>query len=300
LGFSIAHIADPHLGPVPKGAMWQDFRLKRLIGGASWHLRRRKLFSAEVADALVEDVRAMSPDQVAVTGDIVNIAAAAEFPAAAAWLAKFGPADRVSFVPGNHDCYVKASWADGLGRLAPYMTGEMRMAGAVMTEQVAAPFPFVRLRKNVALIGLNTGVPQRLHKAGGTLGTRQLELFGKVLGELREKGYYRCVLIHHPPMPGLNTERKALTDASAFVETVQREGADLVLHGHNHRLMENRIGATPVIGLPSACYAGAGRHEASAWALHTVTREGGAWRTETNIRRWNKAARSFQCERPLV
>jgi 3',5'-cyclic AMP phosphodiesterase CpdA len=297
LAFTIAHIADPHLGPIPSGAVWKDFQLKRLIGGASWHLRRKRLFSADVAAALVEDVRAISPDQVAVTGDI---AAGAEFPAAAAWLAKLGSPDRVSFVPGNHDCYVKASWADGLGHLAPYMTGEMRMAGAVMTEQVAAPFPFIRLRKNVALIGLNTGVPQRLHKAGGTLGTRQLDLFAKVLAELREKGYYRCVLIHHPPMPGLNTARKALTDARTFVETVQREGAELVLHGHNHRLMENRIGETPVIGLPSACYAGTGHHEASAWALHTISREGGVWRTATVIRRWNKAARSFQNERPMV
>ena len=134
--------------------------------------------------------------------------------------------------------------------MSPYMAGDMAAAGS------QSSFPYVRLRRNLAIIGLNSGVPQSLRKAGGSLGPRQLEALPGLLHNLKAKGYYRAVMIHHPPLPGLAPPRKALTDAARLRDILASEGAELVLHGHNHRQMLNvlarRDGKIPVIGVPSA------------------------------------------------
>jgi 3',5'-cyclic AMP phosphodiesterase CpdA len=304
LAFTLAHISDVHLGPIPKGAAWRQFRLKRMIGAANWRLRRGRLHGNSVADALAADVMAHAPDHVAVTGDMVNLAAMDEFPRAARWLNALGNADSVSFVPGNHDCYVTANWENGLGLLAPFMTGEMRIEGTVTSRQVAAPFPYVRLRRNVALIGLNTGLPQALFKAGGRLGGQQIETARRLLRELREKGYFRCVMIHHPPLPELCAPRKALADAAAFTEVLRAEGAELVLHGHNHRHMLNWMqaasGPVPVIGIPAASGMGAARRDSAAWYLFEISREGGQWRVSACVRGWMPGTASFETLREFT
>ena len=72
-------------------------------------------------DALVSDLQAQAPDQIAVTGDLVNLALEAEFAPARAWLESVGAADRVTVIPGNHDAYVRATrhrFAESLGRLS--------------------------------------------------------------------------------------------------------------------------------------------------------------------------------------
>ncbi|MGH6855151.1 MAG: metallophosphoesterase, partial [Aestuariivirga sp.] len=72
--FSLAHLSDVHLGPLPPGAAWRNFETKRLIGYLSWHLRRRKLHDPAVAAIVAEDIKAAAPDHIAFTGDMVNLA----------------------------------------------------------------------------------------------------------------------------------------------------------------------------------------------------------------------------------
>ncbi len=51
----------------------------------------------------------------------------------------------------------------------------------------------------------------------------------------REEGAIRVVLlIHHPPLPGQAPPRSGLEDASEFSRVIEDEGAELILHGHNH------------------------------------------------------------------
>ena len=71
-------------------------------------------------------------------------------------------------------------------------------------------FPFVRQRRNVALIGASTATPQSLRRAGGELGRRANRGLGPVLCRPAQKGFYRILLIHHPPLPGQADHRKAL------------------------------------------------------------------------------------------
>jgi len=52
-----------------------------------------------------------------------------------------------------------------------------------------------------------------------------------VLKTLRERGFCRVVMIHHPPLPGQAKDRKALTDAAAFKQMLEAEGAEAGLRG---------------------------------------------------------------------
>ena len=295
MALTLAHLSDVHLGPLPQGAAWKNFALKRIVGTLSWKLRRHKLHDPDIARAIVEDIKARAPDHVAFTGDLVNVSAHAEFPRAARWLQDFGDPSWISFVPGNHDAYVPVPWEQGLIHLAPYMTGDIAGAPTQSSAHIASVFPYVRLRRNMAMIGLNSAAPQSLTRAAGTLGLKQIDALSKLLRDLKARGYYRAVMIHHPPLPGLAPPRKALSDAAALQDVLRNEGAELVLHGHNHRQMlnvlEGREGKIPVVGVLSASLNGAGNHGPAAWNLYEISRNQGKWTTQVSIRTWDPISR---------
>lgn len=293
--FSLAHLSDLHLGPLPSGAARRHFALKRTIGVFNWRLNRHRMHSMAVASAVAADIVASTPDHVAFTGDIVNVAAHDEFTAAAAWLAAFGDPGWISFVPGNHDTYVRMDWKHGLAHLSAYMQGDMKVALAQSSPQIATPFPYVRLRRNVALIGVSTAVPQPLHRATGLLGSTQLESLAFLLSDLRERGYARVLMIHHPPLPGLARPRKALLDAAALRDVLENHGAELVLHGHNHEHMLNiinsRFGLVHVLGVPSASLIESQHHPVAAWNLYRIQRQGGKWQIQVTVRSFDPVTR---------
>lgn len=296
--FSLAHLSDLHLGPMPKGAARHHFALKRTVGVLNWRLSRHKNHDPAVAHAIAEDIIEAAPHHVALTGDIVNVAARAEFPAAANWLKAFGKSGWISFVPGNHDTYVRCDWQHGLGHLADFMTGDMLVKNTFSSSQVSTPFPYVRLRRNIALIGLTSAVPQPLHRAAGFLGTTQIESLAILLNDLRERGYARIVMIHHPPLPGLASRNKALIDAPALAEVLAQHGAELVLHGHNHEHMLNtlnsRFGTVHVMGVPSASLGRTKHHPAAAWNLYRISRQDGKWTTQVSTRGFDPSTRQIR------
>jgi 3',5'-cyclic AMP phosphodiesterase CpdA len=289
LSFTLAHLSDPHLPNLRLSQVLRNFSGKRVIGGFSWFLNRRRRHLQSVADAVQASIIGSAVDHVALTGDIVNIAAWSEFKHAASWVQRFGPPERVSFVPGNHDAYVKVPWAQGLNTFSPWMRPDRfdPMADA-------QHFPFVRMRRNIALIGLNSGSPQGYRRASGTLGAPQLRDLGNILGLLGQQGFYRVVMIHHPPLPGQNTPRKALTDAAALKAVLQEQGCNLVIHGHNHKSMltwlDTKGGAVPIIGAPSASINGDEKHEAAGWNHYHIRRTQNRWLTDMTAFRWNRAS----------
>jgi len=289
--FTLAHLSDVHLGPLPVGSARKHFAFKRTLGVMNWRLSRHRVHSPAVAMAIAEDIARAAPDHVALTGDIVNVAAREEFVVASRWMKAFGTPDWISFVPGNHDCYVRMAWEHGLFHLAPYMQGDMRVPLTQDTRQIATPFPYVRLRRNVALIGVSSAEPQPLHRASGQLGRTQLQSLAHLLSDLRERGYARVVMIHHPPLPDLAPPRKALTDASQLREVLEAQGAELVLHGHNHEHMMNtlnsRFGAVHVLGVPSASLVADEHHPPAAWNLYRIQRQAGKWLIDVSIRSYD-------------
>ncbi|MDE2445773.1 MAG: metallophosphoesterase [Alphaproteobacteria bacterium] len=286
MGFKLAHFSDVHLGPLPRGTAFQDFAPKRIIGVLSWVLSRRKRHLPHIASALMTDIEDAHVDHVAFTGDLVNVAAAAEFKQGAEWLKAWANPDQLSFVPGNHDAYVPIAYDKSLGLLEAFMSNDMRNTMVALVE----PFPFVRLRRNIALIGLSTAQPQTFSRVGGTVGLTQREALREKLKVLRERGFYRAVLIHHPPAPGLAHPFRALSDAAEVAGILKDEGADLVLHGHNHtetlHWLESPHGPVPVVGVPSASMTTRSHHPAAAWNCYDIDRAKGKWQTRLSIRQW--------------
>ncbi len=252
--FALAHLSDVHLGPLPRlGARY--WNLKRSLGFINWHKNRRHVHLRETLDTLTADLAKQHVDHIAVTGDLANIGLPEEYRAAERWLASLGEPSRVSVVPGNHDIYTRLSGDPGVAHWRAYMTS----SGAESDDRRgdgALVFPFVRRLGRVAIIGANSAVETRPFYAGGWLGAEQRERLGVVLQQLGAEGAVRVVLIHHPPLPGQANRSKALRDAAELEDLLHRHGAELVLHGHNHRSMfaeRSAAGGTIFFcGVPSA------------------------------------------------
>ncbi len=249
--FTFAHLSDPHLSSLDS-VRSHELASKRILGYLSWRHRRRHEHRIETLDALVADLRAHHPDHVVVTGDLTHLGLPAEYAAARAWLDRLGHPDAVSVVPGNHDCYVRGRWADGLAHWAPWFASD----GMDAPSGEADAFPMRRVRACVAFFGISTAVPSAPFFATGRVGARQLDRIEEQLMEAGRAGLFRVVLLHHPPVPGSERWRKRLVDATALSRVIGRVGAELVLHGHTHRAVQSRLhgprGEIPVIGMPSA------------------------------------------------
>ena len=138
MSFTIAHITDPHLSPAPMPG-FADLRLKRVMGFINWKRGRERLNDMALLKRLVADLRAQRPDHVAVTGDLVNIGMAAEFQRAALWMETLGEASDVSFVPGNHDAYVRASMPLLEATFAPWTSDDPQQIAASLPLSPPAP-----------------------------------------------------------------------------------------------------------------------------------------------------------------
>jgi 3',5'-cyclic AMP phosphodiesterase CpdA len=245
MSFTLAHLSDAHIGPLPQPRR-RELVGKRLTGYLNWTRARAHIHDMDLLAALVADMKAQHPDHIAMTGDILNIGLKAEFPLARQWLETLGPPADVSFVAGNHDAYVRGTMPDLARTFAPWTQSDHGEAG----------YPYLRVRKNVALIGLSSGVPTPPFIASGRLGRKQCEAAAKLLAEAGRAGHIRVVLIHHPPHKSGASFGRALTDAEDFAAVIRRSGAELILHGHNHRLMithmEGPERPVPVVGVASA------------------------------------------------
>lgn len=257
--FLLAHLSDAHIGPLPRPHT-RELIGKRLTGYVNWK-RRGRLHDMVILERLVADMRAQAADHIAMTGDILNLGLAAEFPYAEAWLRTLGPPADVSFVPGNHDAYVRSS----MGPLARTFVPWLADAGP---DAAAAAFPYLRRRGPIALIGLSSAVPTAPFLASGALGHRQRDALGPLLDLAARDGLVRVVLIHHPPYREGASVGRGLRDAAGFARIIAAHGAELILHGHNHRAMLGHLpgptGPVPVVGVPSAsAIPGSANHRAA-------------------------------------
>jgi 3',5'-cyclic AMP phosphodiesterase CpdA len=252
---TIAHLTDVHLPPIA-GFTPRHWNLKRALGYANWHRRRRHCYSRDLLDRIVADMRAQAPGHVAVTGDLVNIGLPREHINALAWLESLGPPHEVSLVPGNHDIYTHLRGDPGTQRWARYMASDA--AGSAIAGNEAG-FPYVRMLGRIALVGINSAVPTPPLIASGRVGRPQRERIAGVLDRLGRDRLFRLVLIHHPPLPDQASRARALEDAAEMQALLSRYGAELVIHGHNHHNMlawcASDTGAVPVVGAPSAALA---------------------------------------------
>ena len=281
--FLLAHLTDPHLGPLPV-VRKRDLASKRLFGYVNWRRNRAHAFDKEVLAALIEDMRAHRPDHVAVTGDLVNLALSEEFVAAHDWLKSLGDPRDVTVIPGNHDAYVPGALNE-LIRIWRHFMSDDDETGEF------ARFPFVRRRGPVALIGMSTAVATLPLMATGHIGTDQATALGQHLSALGDEGLFRVVLIHHPPIGGIKDWQRRLVGAGLFRAEIAKHGAELVLHGHNHRTLVARLAGAksgvPVVGGAAASIAPNSHRSGGSYNLFRIEEAGGSFRctmTERGVR----------------
>ena len=285
--FTLAHLSDPHLPPLPAPTL-RELAGKRALGYLNWTRNRRKVHRREVLDALTSDMQAQTPDHIAITGDLVNLALEAEFEPARTWLESVGTTDRVTVIPGNHDAYVRATrhrfaevWRDYLG-------SDEASDGAT--------FPSLRRRGLLALISLSSAVPTPPLMATGWLGRSQLDALDRILARLAAEQAFRVLLVHHPLRSDSRTKR--LTDSSGLLALLNRHGVELILHGHDHVhstiWIDGPAGKIPAVGVPSASAVAHGHYPAAAYNLFSIAREGAAWRCEQTVRSIDDALRVRQ------
>jgi 3',5'-cyclic AMP phosphodiesterase CpdA len=287
----LAHLSDPHLPPLPAPRL-ADLAGKRALGYLNWTRNRRKFHRRDVLDALVSDLQAQMPDQVAITGDLVNLALEAEFAPALAWLESIGAPDHVTVVPGNHDAYVRTTQNRLAEAWRDYLHGDDAPAGI-------AAFPFLRRRGPLALIGVSSAVPTPPLMATGWLGQAQLDALERILTQLPAGQHFRVLLIHHPLRS--DSRAKRLTDSAPLLALLKRYGVELILHGHDHvhstMWFDGPKGPIPAIGVPSASAVAHGHYPAAAYNLFSIDRDGDAWRCEQTVRGFDDGLRVRELRR---
>jgi 3',5'-cyclic AMP phosphodiesterase CpdA len=270
--FTLAHLSDLHLALTPKPA---ELASKRGLGYINWQRKRKFIHRPDVLTAIARDLQTRSAEHVAVTGDLTNFSLPGEYAWARRWLESVGrPAD-VTVIPGNHDVYVRGAeelpekfWGD-------YMRGDDGLER----------FPFVRRRGEVALIALSTGVPTGPFLATGRLGERQLTRLAEVLEETHDS--FRIVLIHHPPVSPARRFFRRLIDAADLRRVLAAKGAELLLHGHDHRCALVWLPGAgnkkiPAIGVPSAsAHAKHAAEDPAGYNIFRIEGSPGNWRCET-------------------
>jgi 3',5'-cyclic AMP phosphodiesterase CpdA len=270
--FVLGHLSDLHLAAPPR---LQELAGKRGLGFINWHRGRKLIHRREVIDALTRDLKASAPDHIAVTGDLVNLSLPAEYARARAWLNGLGPPSDVTVIPGNHDIYVPEAQQGPAKYWGEYMRGD---DGAE-----SGTFPFLRRRGTVALIALSSALPTAPLLATGSLGAQQLNRLAAALEETQS--LFRVVLIHHPPRSPLSRYLRRLTDGAEFCRVLAANGAELVLHGHDHChsliWLDGPHRAIPIVGVPSAsARAPHGGEDGAGYNLFRIDGEPSGWRCE--------------------
>jgi 3',5'-cyclic AMP phosphodiesterase CpdA len=305
----LAHCSDLHLLS-HDGARWLELANKRWIGAMNLLSNRSRHYHVAAFEDMVTDLNTQGIDHVLCTGDVTNLALRREFEFARGKFDGLAHGKtNITVIPGNHDAYV----AEGVGlfaeMFAPFAatdpgwawTATDRADSDAATDLVegAPKWPIVRLRDELALVGLSTSRQTPWFTAYGRVGEGQLARLRRVLSDPRLAGKFRLVAIHHPPAGRRARSRiRGLRDHGAFAKVIADAGADLIVHGHEHRDMtealEGPSGASvPVRGVVSGTYFHDKPEKTARYRIFDI-KDGKLAASATRI--WDRDARCFTAD----
>jgi 3',5'-cyclic AMP phosphodiesterase CpdA len=265
-----AHFSDLHLLSL-SGAGILDFFNKRWIGAANLVVSRGRHYHNEVFESLVSDLGHQRLDHAICTGDVTNLAMEQEFVFARDHFDRIelGPRE-VTVIPGNHDAYVGKGADFFSGYFADYHDPDDAWAWPT-----GSPWPLVRVRGAMAVIGLSTSRTTPWFTAYGEVGGEQLERLGRVLADDRLAGKFRIVALHHRPAgAGSGSVIRGLRDRAALARVIAEAGAELVLHGHEHKDLATTLpvpgGEVAVRGIQSGSYEASKAHLRARYRVYEV------------------------------
>lgn len=287
--FRLAHISDVHLGPLPKVTLRQ-LASKRITGYVNWRVSRQRNHVAGTVGDIIADMEAHEPSHIAVTGDLINLGLDSEIEQARDWLHRLGAPDFVSVVPGNHDAYVPGAFARMADSWKPWMESDQVAAGT-------RPFPYVRVRGQIAIIGVSSARASAPFMATGYFRHDQALALSAILEETGRQGLCRVIMIHHPPFHRATAFHKRLVGISHFQRVVREKGAELVLHGHTHlptlAWIEGKAAKVPVVGVSATCQAPGGHLPAAQFNLFDIETDGNGWQFSLTRRGLGKSGRGI-------
>ena len=261
----LLHLTDPHLSSLSDVSPW-TLRGKRGLGFLSWWSKRRHHLRADTLARVTRAAAGEAADLALVTGDLVHLGLPQELRQARAWLDTLVATQPVILVPGNHDCY-RADAALGIQQ-----QWRLYLYGAE-----GARFPRLVQHDDVAIIALSSAVPMPWWSAGGCLGPRQLAKLEILLAQCA--GSFRCVMLHHAPLPAQAPARKALADAAELTALLRRAKVELVLHGHLHhnaiQVLDQRTRV--IVSAPASSTVA---HNPASYRVFNVSRDGALWQVE--------------------
>jgi 3',5'-cyclic AMP phosphodiesterase CpdA len=292
----IAHLSDLHLFH-PQHMRMRDFRTKRVLGYLSWRLHRRYEHQVDFLPPLLKALNSADVNHVVITGDLTHLGHSADFEAAAGVLEKLGGPGRLTLVPGNHDAYIRNPWHERRFTLAEYITSGTDFGNPSQSGATRQPVPSFKRCGDTAVIGISSALPSAPFMATGSIGRTQLERLRRLLVQTRKENLFRLLLIHHPPIRGMVSRRKCLTDQPALAEVLGEVGAELIWHGHTHRFSDAAIagptGRIPVVGVASlTALSGRGKRRAG-FHLNRIRRAGHGWEVDISVYRYSLSRAAF-------
>ena len=118
----------------------------------------------------------------------------------------------------------------------------------------------------------------------------QREVCEDLLADTGRRGLARVVMLHHPPKIDEPTGHLArgLSDHHAFRAMIGRVGAELIIHGHNHKLSVDHVPGpaklVPIVGVPSASAVKGSLRNRAGYHLFSIERDGDRVRVAARAR----------------
>lgn len=230
---------------------------------------------------LVEAIRAVAPDLVAVSGDLTQRARRSQFQRARAFLDQL-PFPRL-VVPGNHDVplfNVAARFLDPYGGYRRDISPELEPGYA--DEELIA-------------VGLNSARSLPFH-GGGRLNQAQV---ARAAARLREAppDAVRMIVTHHPfDLPEGHGDEHLIGRSDMAMQQLAAAGADLFLAGHlhvshvGHTAERYRIAGHSALVVQAGTLSTRARGEVNTFNVLRLARP----RITVERHRWDESARAFQ------
>ncbi len=167
-------------------------------------------FREEIFEKVIDEVNAIKPDTVVITGDLTNEGLVSEYEKCKDLVSKLN-VDKVIAIGGNHD---------------------YRNTGYLVFKKY---FPFQTINElsdDVVLVTLGTARPDRNE---GEVGYRQTLWLERTMKKYEDKITILAMHHHLIGIPDTGSERVTILDAGDVLRTILDTKVDLVLCGHKHR-----------------------------------------------------------------
>ena len=299
--FRFVQLSDLHLSS-PSIADPTQLLNKRILGYLSWLRKRRLIHQRWIIDQAMNEINQLNVDHHVVTGDILHIGLENEFKQSAKWLAQFDDPKEVTIIPGNHDLYVKEKWSRSFKYWENFLIGDNNQNynnSDDALEKLNHLYPIVRIRNQVAFIGVSSVFEAPWFRATGFINRNQLARLKEILNSSTLRDYCKILLIHHPITLTQTKPRKCLVNQNELTDLLCESPVDLVLHGHEHKtsiehLITNSSTKIPIVGIASTSNTSQKDNYQAEFALYDVCQNNPSWNIKMHSYKFDTHKQKFK------